>query len=61
MHLETFRFWIAVLMLVDAAFGLWGESTWQAMLPNIRIRRIALIEALVALVILFIHFIVDRP
>ena len=61
MHLETFRFWIAVVMLVDAACGLWGESTWQAMLPKIRIRRIALLEAAAALTLLYLHFIVDRP
>lgn len=43
-------------MLIDAAIGLWGESSWQRLCPTINIRRIALIEAAAALAIVAMHF-----
>jgi len=54
--LENVRIWIAIVMLIDAAIGLWGESSWQRLCPTINIRRIALIEAAAALAIVAIHF-----
>ena len=53
---ENVRIWIAIVMLIDAAIGLWGESSWQRLCPSINIRRIALIEAAAALAIVAIHF-----
>lgn len=54
--LEDVRIWIAIVMLVDAAIGLWGEGAWQRLCPSINIRRVALIEAAAALAIVAIHF-----
>jgi hypothetical protein len=60
--LATFRFWVAVLMLVDAACGLLGVNRLQQRAPRINVERLALIEAAAALLILYIHFFVDpRP
>ena len=53
---ENVRIWIAIVMLIDAAIGLWGESSWQRLCPSINIRRIALIEAAAALAIVALHF-----
>ena len=57
--LQTIRFWIAIIMLVDAALGLWGSHRWQKMIPGLNIVRVALIEALAALTLLCIHFWID--
>ena len=56
MTLENVRIWIAIIMLIDAAIGLWGESVWQRHMPSINVRRIALIEAAAALAIVVLHF-----
>ena len=56
MTLENIRIWIAIVLLVDAGIGLWGENTWQKLAPSINIRRVALIEAAAALAIVAIHF-----
>lgn len=52
----VFMFWIAVVMLVDAAIDLWGLNFWQKLVPQVNVKRLALIEALVALVLLMIYF-----
>ena len=56
MTLDNIRIWVAIVMLIDAAIGLWGESAWQRLCPSINIRRVALIEAAAALAIVAIHF-----
>ena len=56
MSLSTIRFWIAILMLLDVAIGLWSLDYLQRLIPSINIRRIILIEAIAAIVILVIHF-----
>lgn len=56
MSLSTFRFWLAMIMLLDVVIGLWGLDYWQRLLPAINIRRMILIEAVAAIVILIIHF-----
>lgn len=49
-------FWIAVVMLIDAAIGLYGESFWTKVAPKVPIRKIALIEAALALAMLGVYF-----
>ncbi len=56
MSFAAIRFWLAVVMLTDAAVGLLGARHWQRMAPRVNIQRIALIEAAAALIILAIHF-----
>ena len=50
-------FWVAVVMLVDAAIGLWSINLWQKMAPRFPIQRIALIEAAIALGLIVIYFV----
>ena len=56
MSLSTIRFWVAMLLLFDVAIGLLGLDYWQRFIPSINIRRMILIEAVAAIVILVIHF-----
>jgi hypothetical protein len=46
--------WTAVVLLLDAAFGLWNHERVRALAPGINIRRIALIEALAALTLVLL-------
>ena len=57
----TFVFWLAVLMLVDAAIGLWGLNIWQQLAPSLDIKKIAFYETLAALVMLIAYFVIRRP
>jgi len=57
----TIVFWLAVLMLVDAAIGLWGLNVWQQLAPNLDIKTIAFWEALAAMTMLIIYFVLGRP
>ncbi len=43
--------WVAVLLLVDSAIGLLGANRWQKLAPRLPIQRIALVEAVLALVL----------
>jgi hypothetical protein len=52
----TIAFWVAVVMLADAGIALWGINLWQRLAPGWNIRRIAYLEALVALAILIAVF-----
>lgn len=45
-------FWIGILMLVDAAIDLWGLNFWQRLMPQVNVKRIALWEALLAVLLL---------
>ena len=49
------RIWAAILLLLDASFGLWNHQRFEKSLPKINIAKIALIEALVALILLIVH------
>ncbi len=49
MNWDAVRMWTAIILLLDAAFGLWNHKRFQAVVPKINIARIALIEAGAAL------------
>ncbi len=55
MKWDLIIFWLAILLLVDAGIGLWGLNYWQKMVPRIHIKRIALIEAAGALLLLVFY------
>ena len=57
--LATIRFWIAIVMLLDAAAGLWWSSRWQALSPRINVERVAILEGFAAMFILYIHYFID--
>lgn len=48
--------WAAIVLLLDAAFGLWNHEKVQSVAPQLNIPRIALIEALAALVLVLLGF-----
>jgi len=50
------RIWAAILLLLDAAFGLWNYRRFEKSLPKINIAKIALCEALAALLLLGLDF-----
>jgi hypothetical protein len=53
-------FWIAIVMLVDAAIGLWSVNYWQKLAPRFPIQRIAFIEASLALLLLTLYFLLKH-
>ncbi len=52
----TIRIWAAILLLLDAAFGLWNHERFEKSAPKINIAKIALVEALVALLLVGLNF-----
>ena len=54
MNWDATRMWAAIVLLLDAAFGLWNHKRFQALVPKVKIVRIALIEALVALILVLL-------
>lgn len=56
MNWEAIRFWAAVVLLVDAAVGLWNHERFSGLSPKINIPLIAFAEAGVAIVLLTVHF-----
>ena len=56
MNWGTIRIWAAILLLLDASFGLWNHQRFKKSLPEMNIVKIALIEAGVALLLLGINF-----
>jgi len=49
------RIWAAILLLLDASFGLWNHKRFEKSLPNVNIALIALIEGFLALILLIVH------
>lgn len=54
MNWDSIRIWVAIVLLLDAAFGLWNHERVQAVAPKLNIPRIALIEASAALVLILL-------
>lgn len=55
MNWSAIRFWAAIVLLFDAAFGLWNNDRFAKIAPKINIQRIAFIEAGVAFALLIVH------
>ena len=55
MNWDAIRVWVAIVLLLDAAFGLWNHERVQALVPKINIARMALIEAAAALVLILLN------
>lgn len=56
MNWGAIRVWAAILLLLDAAFGLWNRERFQQWAPKINILRMAWIEAGAAFALLLLHF-----
>ena len=55
MSFEQLRFWVGLLMALDALFFLLTHTYWERKLPGIRLRMLATLEAVAALIILGLH------
>ena len=51
MNWDSIRAWAAIILLLDAAFGLWNHERIQALAPKMNIARMAMIEAFAALIL----------
>jgi len=56
MNWGAIRIWTAILLLLDASFGLWNHKRFEKSLPKINIAKVALVEALAALLLIGIDF-----
>jgi len=56
MNWGAIRVWAAVILLVDASFGLWNHERFSKIAPKINIPRLAFIEAGVAICLLIVHY-----
>ena len=54
MNWDSIRVWAAIILLLDAAFGLWNHERIQPLAPKINITRMALIEASAALFLILL-------
>ncbi len=54
MNWDSIRSWAAILLLLDAAFGLWNHERVKVLAPGINIARMALIEACAALILVLL-------
>lgn len=55
MNWNAIRVWAAILLLLDGAFGLWNHERVKSVAPKLNIPRIALFEALTALVLVLLN------
>lgn len=55
MNWDAIRSWTAIVLLLDAAFGLWNQERLQQMAPNVPVFRMALIEAGIALLLVVLN------
>ena len=53
-------FWAGIVFLADGSLGLLLEEKWQKMARGLNIRRLALVEIGVALVLLGMHYLLLR-
>jgi len=54
--LASVRFWVAVVLLLDAGVGLLLRDRAQPMMGSINITRLATIEIIVACTLIIIHY-----
>ena len=55
MNWGAIRFWVAIVLLLDASLGLWNHDRFAEIAPKINISRIAFVEAGVAISLLIVH------
>ncbi len=56
MNWGAVRIWVAIILLLDASFGLWNHERFKKSMPKLNIARIALLEAVSALILLVVHY-----
>lgn len=50
------RAWVAIVLLLDASFGLWNHERLKKVAPKLNVLKIALFEALVVLILLVVPY-----
>ncbi len=56
--LSTILRWLAIIMMLDSGIAMLGLPFWQSFMPNINIQRIAMIEAILAVLVLVLSFLI---
>ena len=56
MNWSAICFWAGIVLLVDAAFGLWNNDRFSQIAPKMNIPLIAFVEAGAAFALLMVHF-----
>jgi hypothetical protein len=56
MNWSAIRFWAAIVLLLDASFGLWNHERFSNLAPKINIRLVAFVEVGVAILLLAVHY-----
>jgi hypothetical protein len=51
---DAIRSWVAIVLLFDVAFGLWNHERLEKAAPKLKVVRIALLEAVLALILLVV-------
>lgn len=60
MNWNTIRIWIAIILLLDAAMGLWKHDRFAELAPKVPVAKIAFIEAGIAIALLLIPLLFRR-
>ena len=53
---KTIILWVAIVLLLDAGFGLWNHERFAKIAPKVNVVRVAWIEAGAAFFLLLLHF-----
>jgi hypothetical protein len=53
---DAICFWGAIILLLDASFGLWNHDRFSKIAPKINIFKAAVIEAVVAICLMMVHY-----
>lgn len=56
--LSTILRWLAIIMMLDSGIAMLGLPFWKRLMPNLKIQRIALIEAMLAVSLLLLSFLI---
>lgn len=54
--MSNWLFWIGIVLVVDAAIDLYALDFFRQRLPQINVRKIALFESLIGLILLIVYF-----
>jgi hypothetical protein len=57
----AFLFWAGIVLLLDSAVGLWGLNFLRKMAPAVNFKRIALVEAVVAFLLIGAYYLLKAP
>jgi hypothetical protein len=56
MNWSAITAWAAILLFLDAGFGLWNADRFRNLVPGIDVKRIALAEGAAAVLLTLLHF-----